>query len=78
MSKIQIVILIAFWIVALVPLGATLVIFVLTKFGVLATPIPDHYRGLIPKVASLLTIGGWVGLVSMAGGVGGAIAVAGV
>jgi hypothetical protein len=78
MSEKQITVIIAFWIVAIIPLGATLVIFVLTKTGVLATPIPDHYRGLVPKVASLLTVGGWVGLRFMAPAVGGGLAAAGV
>lgn len=78
LSETQIAILIAFWIVALIPLGATLVIFVLTKTGVVKTPIPDHYPGLIPKVVSLLVAGGWIGLRFLPGGLGAAAAVAGV
>jgi hypothetical protein len=78
MSETQMTAIIAFWIVAVIPLAAILVIVVLTKAGVLATPIPDHYRGLVPKVASLLAMGGAVGSLLMVPGVGAALAVAGV
>ena len=76
MSETQITVTIALWIVAIIPLGTALVIFVLAKTGVLATPIEG--RGLVPKVASMLAVGGCVGLLSMAGGAGAGFAVAGV
>jgi hypothetical protein len=78
MSKTQIAVIMTFWILAMVPLGVALAVFVLTKIGILATPLPDHYRGLFAKVASLLAMGGWVGLLSILPGLGGALAVAGV
>ncbi|HEY0302139.1 MAG TPA: hypothetical protein VGC36_12420, partial [Rhizomicrobium sp.] len=46
--------------------------------GLLAIPIPEHHQGGFVKIASLLAMGGWVGLRSIFGALGAGAAVAGV
>ena len=71
MSETQLAIVASFCAVALVPLLVTLVVFLLTKTKLVATPIEN-------RVVVALTAGGWMGLVFMAPGMGAGVAAAGV
>jgi hypothetical protein len=76
MSQLQLALITSAWGIALIPLTATLIVFVLTKFRAVKTPITEHYSGPIVKLIALLTSGGFLGLVSMAGGLGAGVAAA--
>ena len=78
MSQLQVAIVASVWSIALIPLTVTLAIFVLTKISVLRTPIADHYSGPIAKIVSLLTVGGFAGVMFMVAGLAVGLGVAGI
>jgi hypothetical protein len=77
-SRIQVAIIVSVWTIALIPLTVTLAVFVLTKMGVLRTPIADYYSGPIAKIVTLLTVGGFAGVMFMVAGLVVGLGVAGI